>query len=59
VRQRRAKNRNQKSALQSVFETEPTVNSLQSWVASACMTFNIVFDIVADIVANIKEPTIS
>ena len=33
------------------FDTEPTVNSLQCWVASACtdMTFDIVHDIVYDI----------
>ena len=55
LRQRRAKNR----ALQSVFDTEPTVNSLQSWVVRACMTFDVVSDIVADIVADIKETTIS
>jgi hypothetical protein len=29
----RAKNHNKICALQSVFDTEPTVNSLQSWVA--------------------------
>ena len=52
LRQRRAKNRNEVCALQSVFDTELTVNSLQSWVASAWMTFDIVADIVADIQAS-------
>ncbi len=52
--QRRTKNRNEICALQSVFDTEPTVNSLQCWVASACMTFNIVHDIVYDIVDDIQ-----
>ena len=59
--QRRAKNRNEICALpvQSVFDTEPTVNSLQRWVASACMTFDIVHDIVYDIVDDIQAFSIS